>query len=94
MEAEGDNDWEFLSEWKDRNLKCESSGYLVHETPEYIVVAAHIAEGRSEEDVQFTGYVVIPRVAILEIKPHKEPRKKKVKKSATPSGTTETKGSS
>ena len=52
---------------------CFSIGYIVNETDKHIVVCPHISNAIEEEKYRkFDGTMIIPKVAVLEIKELKE----------------------
>jgi len=60
--------WERISEKPERNYcKCQSVGWLLQDDAEVKVLAANVAD--EGDEMQATGVITIPTVAVLAIKP-------------------------
>ncbi|HUU29381.1 MAG TPA: hypothetical protein VM123_16380 [archaeon] len=59
--------WQYIDDDEPQLIKCHTVGYLVHEGKDAKRIAPHIIEDE-DGDVQVTGDMVIPNVAILKMK--------------------------
>jgi len=60
--------WERISEKPERDYcKCQSVGWLLQDDAEVKVLAANVAD--TGDEMQATGVITIPSVAVLAIKP-------------------------
>lgn len=77
--------WAFLDDKAQGPCQCESAGWLIHQSPDSIVICPHIGDTGDEwEDAQGCGIMEIPTVAITSI--HKLTKGKRVPSEKTQGG--------